>query len=53
MVSRVFRRWRRRDAIPRDRRGQATAVVLGFVVVAGLYLGVADAAAKWLVDRII
>lgn len=38
-----------------DRRqvGQATAVVLGFVVVAGLYLGVADAAAKWLVDRII
>ena len=38
-----------------DRRqvGQATAVVLGFVVVAGLYLGVADAAAKALVDWII
>ncbi len=38
-----------------DRRqvGQATAVVLGFVVVAGLYLGVADAFAKWLVDRIV
>ena len=38
-----------------DRRqvGQATAVVLGFVVIAGLYLGVADAAAQWLVDRII
>ena len=38
-----------------DRRqvGQATAVVLGFVVVAGLYLGLADAAANWLVDRII
>lgn len=38
-----------------DRRqvGQATAVVLGFVVVAGLYLGLADAAAQWIVDRII
>jgi preprotein translocase subunit SecE len=38
-----------------DRRavGQATAVVLGFVVVAGLYLGVADAASKALVDWII
>lgn len=38
-----------------DRRqvGQATAVVLGFVVIAGLYLGVADAAAKWIVDRIV
>lgn len=38
-----------------DRRqvGQATAVVLGFVVVAGIYLGIADAAAKWLVDRIV
>jgi preprotein translocase subunit SecE len=38
-----------------DRRqvGQATDVVMGFVVVAGLYLGIADAAAKWLVDRII
>lgn len=38
-----------------DRRqvGQATAVVLGFVVVAGLYLGLADAAANWIVDRII
>lgn len=37
----------------RQQVGQATAVVMGFVVVAGLYLGVADAAAKWLVDRII
>ncbi len=37
----------------RQQVGQATAVVLGFVVVAGLYLGVADAFAKWLVDRII
>jgi preprotein translocase SecE subunit len=38
-----------------DRRqvGQATAVVLGFVVVAGLYLGLADALAQWIVDRII
>ena len=38
-----------------DRRqvGQATAVVLGFVVVAGLYLGLADAVAKKLVDIII
>lgn len=37
----------------RKQVGQATAVVLGFVVVAGLYLGLADAAAKWIVDRII
>ena len=38
-----------------DRRqvGQATAVVLGFVVVAGLYLGVADEVAKQIVDSII
>lgn len=38
-----------------DRRqvAQATAVVLGFVVVAGLYLGLADALAKKLVDAII
>lgn len=38
-----------------DRRavGQATAVVLGFVLVAGLYLGLADALAKKLVDLII
>jgi preprotein translocase subunit SecE len=38
-----------------DRRqvGQATAVVVGFVVVAGLYLGVADWAAKRIVDFII
>jgi len=38
-----------------DRRqvGQATAVVLGFVVVAGAYLGLADAVAKKIVDLII
>lgn len=38
-----------------DRRqvSQATAVVLGFVVIAGLYLGVADWAAKKVVDFII
>jgi preprotein translocase subunit SecE len=38
-----------------DRRavGQATAVVLGFVLVAGLYLGLVDALAKKLVDLII
>ena len=38
-----------------DRRqvGQATAVVLGFVVVAGLFLGVADYVAEKLVDLII
>ncbi|HYF27187.1 MAG TPA: preprotein translocase subunit SecE [Baekduia sp.] len=38
-----------------DRRqvGQATAVVIGFVIVAGLYLGVADRAAKELVDLIL
>lgn len=37
----------------RHQVGQATAVVLGFVIVAGLYLGVADAIAKKLVDIII
>ena len=38
-----------------DRRqvGQATAVVIGFVVVAGAYLGLADAAAQKIVDLII
>lgn len=38
-----------------DRRqvAQATAVVLGFVVVAGLYLGLADAVAKEVVNVII
>ena len=38
-----------------DRRqvAQATAVVLGFVVVAGLYLGVADKVAQELVDLIL
>ncbi|WP_205696943.1 preprotein translocase subunit SecE [Conexibacter sp. SYSU D00693] len=38
-----------------DRRqvGQATAVVIGFVIVAGLYLGVADRLAQELVDLII
>ena len=38
-----------------DRRAvsQATAVVIGFVVVAGLYLGVADWVAKKIVDFII
>jgi preprotein translocase SecE subunit len=38
-----------------DRRqvAQATAVVLGFVVVAGLYLGVADRVAQEVVDLII
>ena len=38
-----------------DRRqvAQATAVVLGFVVVAGLYLGLADALAKKIVDAIV
>ncbi len=38
-----------------DRRqvGQATAVVLGFVVVAGAYLGIADYLAKELVDFIL
>ena len=38
-----------------DRRqvGQATAVVLGFVVVAGLYLGLADYLAEQLVDLIL
>ena len=38
-----------------DRRqvGQATAVVLGFVVIAGLYLGAADWVAGKLVDLIL
>jgi preprotein translocase subunit SecE len=38
-----------------DRRqvGQATAVVLGFVVVAGAFLGIIDAAAQRVVDLII
>jgi len=38
-----------------DRRqvGQATAVVLGFVVIAGAYLGLADAVAQELVDLIL
>ncbi len=38
-----------------DRRqvGQATAVVLGFVVVAGIYLGIADVLANEIVDLII
>ncbi|MBV5332859.1 preprotein translocase subunit SecE, partial [bacterium] len=38
-----------------DRRqvGQATAVVLGFVVIAGAYLGLADIVAQKIVDLII
>lgn len=38
-----------------DRRqvGQATAVVLGFVVIAGAFLGLADVAAQQLVDLIL
>ncbi len=38
-----------------DRRqvGQATAVVLGFVIVAGAYLGLADAIAQRFVDLIL
>jgi preprotein translocase SecE subunit len=38
-----------------DRRqvGQATAVVLGFVVIAGAYLGLADVAAQKLIDFIL
>ena len=38
-----------------DRRqvAQATAVVLGFVVVAGAYLGLADWVAKQIVDFIL
>ena len=38
-----------------DRRqvGQATAVVLGFVIVAGAYLGLADGLAQELVDLIL
>lgn len=38
-----------------DRRqvGQATAVVLGFVVVAGAYLGLADVVAEQLVDVVL
>jgi preprotein translocase subunit SecE len=37
----------------RPQVAQATAVVLGFVAVAGLYLGVADVIAQEIVDRII
>ena len=37
----------------RTQVAQATAVVLGFVVVAGAYLGLADAAAKEIVDFIL
>ena len=38
-----------------DRRqvAQATAVVLGFVVIAGAYLGLADAAAQKVIDFIL
>ncbi len=38
-----------------DRRqvGQATAVVLGFVVIAGAYLGLADAVAQRVIDYIL
>ena len=38
-----------------DRRqvGQATAVVIGFVIIAGAYLGVADAVAQEIVDLIL
>jgi preprotein translocase subunit SecE len=38
-----------------DRRqvAQATAVVLGFVAIAGAYLGLADAVAQRIVDLII
>ncbi len=38
-----------------DRRqvGQATAVVLGFVIIAGAYLGLADAVAQRFVDLIL
>ncbi len=37
----------------RGQVGQATAVVIGFVVIAGAYLGLADAAAKKVVDLIL
>ncbi|WP_354700983.1 Protein translocase subunit SecE [Paraconexibacter sp. AEG42_29] len=37
----------------RGQVGQATAVVIGFVIVAGAYLGLADALAKELVDFIL
>ncbi len=37
----------------RHQVAQATAVVLGFVVVAGLYLGLADRVAQELVDLIL
>ncbi len=33
--------------------GQATAVVVGFVIIAGAYLGLADAAAQRVVDIIL
>jgi preprotein translocase SecE subunit len=37
----------------RSQVGQATAVVIGFVIVAGAYLGLADAVAKKIVDYIL
>lgn len=37
----------------RSQVGQATAVVIGFVIVAGAYLGAADAVAKKVVDIIL
>jgi preprotein translocase SecE subunit len=37
----------------RGQVGQATAVVIGFVIVAGAYLGAADAVAKKVVDIIL
>lgn len=37
----------------RSQVGQATAVVIGFVIVAGAYLGLADAVAKKIVDIIL
>lgn len=37
----------------RGQVGQATAVVIGFVIIAGAYLGVADRVAKEVVDFIL
>ncbi len=37
----------------RNQVGQATAVVLGFVIIAGAYLGLADAVAQEVVDIIL
>jgi preprotein translocase SecE subunit len=37
----------------RSQVGQATAVVIGFVIIAGAYLGLADAVAKKIVDIIL